>query len=313
MDDTTMPGAPEVESEAEDKEIVAEPEAADESEVTEGEQPDEPEGETEETEEDGEPDEVELKVGGEVLKVPRDALPEDVREQVQKFVDSAEASYTRKFQDVAEQRKSVEARAEALGKIETLNTDTLNTYARGLAVKQELERLEAVDLSALWQSDPDEARRVSDYKSRMAADLNSIVSQVSRLEQQTSEAQTAEIQRLREEGEKLVEKRIPGFTEKASAVVEYMTKEYGLDPAVGKDWGLNPAYAEVAYKAMLYDRGQAKAKAAMKPKPAPAQPVRPIKGKGGGKPRYDLVADADKIPIEEWVRRERARTAKRAS
>lgn len=272
--------------EAEAEEVEAQPEGEDDdAEVSEDAEDEEPEIE-----------EIEFNFNGEKLRVPKGSIPEDLAAKVDEFVRGAESNTTRKFQELAEKSKAVEAREQAAEKLLSLNNDTLETYSKGLQVRQEIEQLSQVDLNALWQSNPDEARRVSDRISQKQAEFQSIISDVSQKEAQLTQAQQAEIARRKEEGEAVLEKQMKGFkAEKLPAVIKYATETLGIDAKSAEaDWALNPAMTLAVHKAMLYDQMQTTARKA-NPKPTPAKPVKPQKGGTGAQAPKDVtrMSEAD--------------------
>lgn len=272
--------APEAEvAETETPEVEAETE---ETETPEGEQSEETEGEdVEETVE-----EVELNIGGDKLRFPKGSVPEEVVTKLSEFSKGLEASYTKKFQDVAEHRKSIEARAQVLEKMQGMTGDLLKTYSMGEAIKQELAELTQVNLNQLWQSNPDQARQVSDLIAVKQSQFQQILNRVTQTEQQLEQQKAAEIERMDTEGRAILDKRIKGFSQKAPEVVKYAVETYGIDKAEAERYGLNPVAAEAMYKAMLYDRMQA----ASKPKPKTTQnaPVKPVAKGGTSKPAPQL-------------------------
>jgi hypothetical protein len=281
VSDVPTEETPEIETEATEAEA---PEEVEETEATDSEE----EGGEDEGE-DEEPEEIELKVGGDVLKVPKGAMPEEIRDQVQKFVDSAESSYTRKFQEVAESRKALEARQQSIERLASLNDTQQDLYARGTTLKSEIARLQAVDLNAMWQSNPDEARRVSDRLAQRQAQFQQTVNELSQTESQFNQAREQQIVQQREAGRAVIQKAVPDF--KPEPVIDYVVKAYAdLGQPMSKEeaqanWSLNPGYAVIARKAMLYDQQQAKAKTiGTKPKPAEVKaPVTAPKGRGAAK------------------------------
>lgn len=268
-----------------------EPQSVEAAEVVE-EAPEPVEGEESETEE-GEQEEpapeedVEYDLGGgQKLKVKANATAKEVFEQAQRAFKEVEGNVTRKFQEAAERTKSIEAREKVVEKLQSLNDDALNTYSRGLAVKQELAQLKEIDLSSMWQSqDPavrDRARMVSDAISAKQAEFNGIVSTVHNLEGQMTQAQQAEAGRRMVEGKKEVTRHIPEFEAKVLPELSAYMVEQGLPQEETQNWPMNPLFTRIAHKAMLYDRMQAQAtKAAKTPSKPKAAPVTPIKGKGG--------------------------------
>ena len=260
-------------------------------------------------------EEVEIDFGGNKLSVRKADIPEEVLAKVQSFAKDTWAEHTRRSQEVAEQRKQVEARQEAVNKLSGLQGEALETFSRGQALRAEIQQLSQVDLNALWQSDPDRARRVSDAISRKQAEFQQTLSKVAQIEAEQSRTQEAEVSRQREAGKAEVERRIKGF--KAEEVIDYVVSKHGMDRAVAeRDWSMNPTMTVLAHKAMLYDRMQVKAKAAAAPKTPTAQPVKATAKKGGGSgrpvpfsaadPNGDSISDAD-----EWAKRYREHQAKR--
>jgi hypothetical protein len=242
-------------------------------------------------EDEGEPEEIEFSFRGEKLRVPKGAIPEELATKVDQFVRDAEAVTTRKLQDVAERSKSLEAREAAAEKIVGLQGEALNTFTKGLQLRNEIEQLTAmVADGSLWQSNPDQARQASDQLSRKRAEFDNVINEVSKYEGELSAAQQSEIDRRMNQGRQTIEKRVKGFSEKAPEVVDYVVSQYGLTKEHAETWPLNPETAEMAYKAMMYDRMQAKAKqATAKPKPvAPTKPVTPGNKGAGGKPVRDV-------------------------
>lgn len=225
--------------------------------------------------------------GGQKVKFKANATAKEVAEHAQKAFKEVEGSFTRKFQDVAERTKSLETREKVVEKLQTLNGAALQEFSRGQSVRSELEQLQKVDLNALWQSNPDQARRVSDTLASKRAEFSDIVNKVSQLEGELTKTQEQEVSRRVSEGEAAVEKRIPGFKQKhLSEVIEYVVKEYGYPKDLAeRSWARDPGGAVMAYKSMLYDRMQAQAKkattTAVKPQQQTTPIVPPKAGKGG--------------------------------
>lgn len=268
--------------------------------------PEEGEGDGEEKE--GVAEEVEFDFGGNKFKVAKGSIPDDLAAELDKFTKGTWSDYTRKSQEVAETRKSLEARERAVEKLATVNGEVLNIYSRGQGVKAELEQLQQVDLNRLWQSDPDQARQVSDRLAAKQAEFQNIVSALNAKEAEASQATQAEMARRADEGKQLIERRVKGFTEKVPEVIDYVVKTYGIPKeAAERDWPLNPATAEMAYKAMMFDRMQA-ANKKPSPKAAPAAPVTPMKAKGNA----NATKDPDKMSPEEWVRWRESQLRKKA-
>jgi hypothetical protein len=137
-------------------------------------------------------------------------------------------------------------------------------------------------VNELWQSNPDQARRVSDTLASKQADFQNIVAQVGEQEYALSEAQQSEIARRGEVGEAELNRYAKDFTTNVAAeVVKYAIEDGKFSPEEAAKWRQNPVVTKWAHKAMLYDRMQAKAK---KPssKPTQAKPVPAMRAKGAG-------------------------------
>ncbi len=296
MTDATAPEGVEPEA-PEAEEVETEAVEAPEAEEAETEEPDLETDEDEADEEDDEePEEDELEYGGNKFRIPKGALPEDVKAKLDQFLKGSQADYTRKTQEVAEQRKAIEARASAVEKLSGMSDELLVEFSRGRHLRDEIEQLQGIDLSQMWQSNPDQARQVSDALSAKQAEFQATIAKINETETKAQQAQAAEVARIAEQGKVEVEKYVKGFSEKVPDVVAYVADNYGIPKETAeRDWPLNPATAAMAYKAMMYDRMQAKA--ARKPTAAKAAPLKPIKGKGGG-----AKPDPDKQSIDAWMR-----------
>lgn len=248
----------------------------------EAEEPASPEGEEAEGEEQAVEEEVEFDLGGgQKVKFKANATAKEVMEEAQRAFKTVEGNYTKKQQTVAEQARAIEAEKQAVEKLRNLNGAALEEYSRGLSIKAEIEQLSKTDLQALWQSNPDQARRVSDRISQKQAEFQQVVQKVSQIEAEQAEAEAAQVASRLEAGKAEIEKRIPGFAEKHAADVVRYAIANGIPEKDAGNWPANPIVTQMAWKAMQFDALQAKAKQAAKPKPTEAQPIAPSGGKGG--------------------------------
>lgn len=253
-------------------------------------------------------EEIELAFGAKTLKVAKGAIPDDVLAGLEDFTKNVQGDYTRKTQEVAEQRKAVEAERELFQKLTTLKGDALKAFNAGQSRAAEIQQLEQVDLDALWQSDPDQARRISDRLNMSRAEFQKHVNTVAQHEAAMEAEQQRAIATLEEAGRAEVRKAIKGFDDTAEkALVEYAVKS-GIPEPEAKRWHLNPKVATMAWKAMQFDELQAKSKAATAPKPAPA-PAAPVKAVAGKSAASAL--DWDRMSPDEFARRRNEQEAKR--
>lgn len=245
-------------------------------------------GEGEETGIDEAPEKVEFNFGGNKLEIEKGSMPEELVKKMQDFSSDIYADYTNKSKSNAEQAKALKAGHESVMKMTTLNGEALQAYSQGLQVKSEIEQLSQVNLQELWQSNPDQARRVSDTLSAKQAEFQNIVNVVDQHEQGLSQLQHEQRVQQKEEGLKMLDSKFKDFSTKtAPELVEHVVANYGMSKEEAGEWAGNPMMTEMAYKAMLYDKMQA-AKAPKVPTPkAKAKPMKAMRSKGNAQGSTD--------------------------
>lgn len=250
-------------------------------------------------------EEIELSFGAKTLKVAKSAIPDNVRTELEEFTKNIQGDYTRKTQEVAEQRKEIEAQRDLYGKLQTLGGEARKAFYAGEAVAGELAQLQQIDLRALRQSNPDQARWISDEIAIKRSDLMNHVNAVSQYETAITAEEQRAIASLEETGRARIAKTVKGFD--AEAVVAYAVKA-GVSEQDAKKWPLNPITAEFAWKAMQYDKLHASTKAAIaaKPNSTPSAPVRAISGKSTG----STVKAPEQMSDDEYYRWEMSKTVK---
>jgi hypothetical protein len=262
----------------------------------------------EQTDETPEIEEIELAFGAKTLKVPKSAIPDDVRAELEDFTKNIQGDYTRKTQEVAEQRKAAEAERELFQKLTTLKGDALKAFNAGQSLAAEIQQLEQIDLREVWQSNPDQARQISDRLNMSRAEFQKHVNTVAQHEATMAAEEQQAIAKLEEAGRAEMQRTIKGFDEAAEkSLIEYAVKN-GIPESDAKRWPLNPRTAAMAWKAMQFDALQAKTKAATaaKPAPAPAAPVKAVAGKSAAS-----ALDWDRMSPDEFARRRNEQEAKR--
>jgi hypothetical protein len=255
------------------------------------------------------PEYREYNFGGKEFKVPKNALDDAQSEEFEAYGKGLQSDYTRKTQELSEARKTIEAREKSAEKLLSLQGDTLDIYSKGLAIRQELQQLNQIDLQSLWQSNPDQARQISDTLSQKQAEFDSTVNQVSQKEAEMAHAQQAQLHSRAEQGEKTLNARIPDFSKKVGSVIDYVAKEYGINKKEAEAaWRGDPLTSELAYKAMLYDNMKAKVKKGSKVAPTTATEATPVKGRGG---RSKSNVPSDKDSTKVWLAKREAQIRKR--
>jgi len=181
--------------------------------------PEEEQAETEE--EEAEPDLVEIEVDGESYKVP-EALKDKIMLQ---------ADYTRKTQEVAEQRKQVELAAQQLQQQATLQQQNLAEYAQLMALDNQLQAYQNVDWNALYESDPAEFVRLKEARRDLIDNRTGLANKIGAIQQQQMAEQQQHRAQLVEEGQKVLAREIPNWnSDLAKSLNALAVDKYGFTP-----------------------------------------------------------------------------------
>jgi hypothetical protein len=263
------------EPQEEQEELSAEPEL-------EGEEVEEPEDEeTEDDEPDAEADEeedsdeeqtaevVKLKVNGEEVEKPLD----EVVALAQQGLD-----YTQKTQQVAEQRKELEALQEQLNgatkqfqEQQQLNSMLIEDVAKITALDQQLAQYQDVDWQKLSDSDFVEAQKLFFQYNQLQQQRTDSVSQ---FESKRQEALTKQQQLVAEQvrkGKEQLAKEIPNWSQQTTQEVISTGKEYGFTDAELNSI-IDPRHVKVLHDAMQWRKLKSK-DSVTKKKVASAKPV----------------------------------------
>lgn len=245
-------------------------------------------------------EEVEVSFGAKTLKVPKGAIPDAVLAELEDFTKNVQGDYTRKTQEVAEQRKAVEGERELFQKLTTLKGEALKSFSAGQSIAAEIAQLEQIDLNAVWQSDPDQARRISDAISVKRNEFQRHVNAVAHHEATMAAEEQQAIAKLEEAGRAEMMRAVKGFDETAEREMIAYAVKLGISEQDAKKWPLNPKTAQMAWKAMQFDKLQATTKAAVAAKPptAPAAPVKAVSSKSASTARKSY----EEMTPEEFAR-----------
>ena len=259
----------------EQEELSAEPEL-------EGEEVEEPEDEeTEDDEPDAEADEeedsdeeqtaevVKLKVNGEEVEKSLD----EVVALAQQGLD-----YTQKTQQVAEQRKELEALQEQLNgatkqfqEQQQLNSMLIEDVAKITALDQQLAQYQDVDWQKLSDSDFVEAQKLFFQYNQLQQQRTDAVSQ---FESKRQEALTKQQQLVADQvrkGKEQLAKEIPNWSQQTTQEVISTGKEYGFTDAELNSI-IDPRHVKVLHDAMQWRKLKSK-DSVTKKKVASAKPV----------------------------------------
>ena len=277
-----------VDESEDDEEIVEDTESEDEESETED------EVEEEESDEEQPIQSVKLKVNGEEIEKPLD----EIVALAQQGLD-----YTKKTQEVAEQRKAVETMQEQLKAQEQqfmeqqqLNSLLIEDVAKITSLDQQLSQYANVDWQKLTDSDFVEAQKHYMAYNQLQQERNNLVSQFEAKRQEAlTKHQSALAERIKQ-GKEVLAKEIPNWSPETTQEVVTTGKEYGFT-----DDELNaivdPRHVKVLYDAMQWRKLKSK-NPVVKKKVASAKPV--VKP-GTKDPKTSVNSNAKKI--REQLRR----------
>ncbi|MGB1027863.1 MAG: hypothetical protein ACPGYL_14990, partial [Rhodospirillaceae bacterium] len=238
------------------------------------------------TPETADTDTLELDLGGTKHRLDREGMTDETVEKVQSFAKSLQTDYTRKTQEVAEQRRDSESALKEAQTLSVQSEEKLFNLASVLSIQSNLENMQARLTPALWQSDPNTARRLSDQIQHSKSVLQAQVIQANQIEHHLSVTAAQSRTEAAERGKAYIARHAKDFDE--AALVQFAI-DNGIPEQNAKNWALSPSVTLMVHDAMKYRAQQAKARKQAKRKAAAPLPD----------PR---TAAGDKLPIETWMK-----------
>ena len=248
-----------LEAEAEDTEEVESEEATEESDE---------EVEEEEQSQDEVPAILKLKVNGEDVEKPLD----EVVALAQQGLD-----YTQKTQQVAEQRKELEAYAESIKAQEQafqeqmqLNNVLIEDVAKITSLDQQLNQYANVNWNQLSDNDFVEAQKLFFTYNQLQQERSQLVSQFEAKKQQVVQKQTQLMSEKIAKGKEILAKEIPNWSPETNQALLSTGKDYGFSDAELNSI-VDPRHVKVLHDAMQWRKLQQNS--TVKKKVSSAKPV----------------------------------------
>jgi len=259
---------PELQDEEEQTPLEAEAEATEEVESEEA--TDEPDEEVEEEEQsqDEVPAILKLKVNGEDVEKPLD----EVVALAQQGLD-----YTQKTQQVAEQRKELEAYAQQIQMQEQafqeqmqLNNVLIEDVAKITSLDQQLNQYANVNWNQLSDNDFVEAQKLFFTYNQLQQERSQLVSQFEAKKQQVVQKQTQLMSEKIAKGKEILAKEIPNWSPETNQALLSTGKDYGFSDAELNSI-VDPRHVKVLHDAMQWRKLQQNS--TVKKKVSSAKPV----------------------------------------
>ncbi len=219
--ETSQEDVVETEVDAEAEEAEAEIEVEDD--VEEGEETEQSLEEQTEVEEELQPPSYVVKVDGVEQEVTLDELQNGY---------SRQQDYTRKTQELAQQRKSFEDQQSELAKKDAIYAQLLPQLEASLNGELENEP----DWGALYESDPIAYVREKDVWEEKRKKLDAARAENKRLQEEASQKQQEQIQKFVEYGNQQLTERVPGWSDaeksqkEKAAITTYAINDLGFTP-----------------------------------------------------------------------------------
>ena len=259
---------PELQEEEEQTPLEAEAEATEEVESEETTEESDDEAEEEEQSEDEVPAILKLKVNGEDVEKPLD----EVVALAQQGLD-----YTQKTQQVAEQRKELEAYAQQIQMQEQafqqqvqLNNVLIEDVAKITSLDQQLNQYANVNWNQLSDNDFVEAQKLFFTYNQLQQERSQLVSQFEAKKQQVVQKQTQLMSEKIAQGKEILAKEIPNWSPETNQALLSTGKDYGFSDAELNSI-VDPRHVKVLHDAMQWRKLQQNS--VVKKKVSNAKPV----------------------------------------
>lgn len=215
----------------------------------------------------------------------------------------AHADYTRKTQEVAELRKSVQATLE---QVQQVTQAELQSAAAIHALDAQIADFKTIDWDTWEQTDPLAAQRAWRQYQQVQTDRTDAITKYQQANQERALVQQRETAKLIEQGQRELAAKIPGWgQEKAIALQTHATSTYGFRPEE-LNGIIDPRMIQVLHDAYQF-RQASKTQQAVK-KVETQQAIKPAATVAKGKvPPRGL---SDRQNINDWVKTFNASRAK---
>ncbi len=248
------------------------------------------------TEEPAEPETVEVEINGLKYRVPA-ALKDGYM---------LHADYTRKTQEAAEKAKALETERERFTQQAQAHQQHLHDYGELAHVERMLKQFREVDWQRAHQEDPDQAQQLGLQFNALRDQREQIVERIQKRDHEARVTAEREYANRKDQLATALARDIPNYSPDLHGKLVETAKRGGYSEAEVQSV-TDPRVFKILHLAQLGEQ-VLKRQAAAKP---PAPDIKPVPKVGtGGTPKPGVH---DGLSMEEWVRRESQRMAKKAT
>lgn len=255
--------------------------------------PDMPDDAPDEEPEESPPETAEIEIDGKKYTVPKELEGHFLRQ----------SDYTRKTQELAEQRKLFEAGQEAIKQAKEADEQATELRSDLRYVDKQLKQYQNVDWARFAAQAPADAQAAMMQFNQLQIARSQLVEGLGKHEQTANQAREQAQQAALAKAQAELLQAMPDFNaDVAREIVESTVSAYGYT-ADELNAVSDPRQVRVLRDAMLWRKSQQAASRAAKPAtPVPVKTVTPSSKK---------TVDPDKMTTEEWMEYERKRMSKR--
>lgn len=214
-------------------------------------------------------DDVEEDIDGVKLRGKKEALERIKAERLM------QADYTRKTQDVAEQRKSIEAREQAFQQAAQNHQAYIKEISQVVAIDERLNQFSQVNWQQLTDQDPVQALKLHTEFTQLQAYKGQLVNTLTQKQQQAQQQEQRETARHLMEAASVLKRDIPNWSPELGGKLSDYGKTLGFDEAAMSNI-TNPSIVKLLHKAFMYD--QLEKQRVSKTPAAPAPPATRLSG-----------------------------------
>jgi hypothetical protein len=258
--------------------------------------------EGDESEEDGEqqpvePELVDVEYEGKVHK-----LPPELKDALLRTAD-----YTRKTQEVAEQRKAIEAQKAEVDKAYQTSQEVIEARAIIHNVDSQLKQYENVNWQQLENEDPMAAMSHWRQFQQLKEQRGQVAQYLDKTQADMSEQLAQETDKRLRETRAFAEKEIPGWTPDVDVkIVSFAEKDLGFTREQLRT-SLSPAVYKTLHLAMIGAEAIKRTTTPPKQQQQAPQPLTKVTARANP-PNAGLD---DRLPQDEWLKRRNAQLAKK--
>lgn len=216
------------------------------------------------------------------------------------------ADYTRKTQEVAEQRKAIEAKQAEVQKAYDTSQEVVEARAHIMNIDNALKQYQNVNWDQFEREDPMDAMAHWRKFQTLKEQRGQVAQYLDKTQNELSEKAAQEVGNRLRETRAFAEKELKGWTpELDQKITEFATKDLGFTVDTLRNQ-YTPQVYKALYLAHIGHLALQKQTAAPKPAAPAAQPLTKVTARANPTAGLD-----DRLPADEWLKRRQAQVSKR--